>query len=234
MDAAKIMWLLYEHPEADFGGMSMRFMDIKKRIYEFPKLGMKAKMACIPTTSGTGSEVTPFAVVTDTKAGIKYPIADYTLTPDMAIIDAALVMNMPKKLIAYGGIDALTHAVEAFVSIFANDFTNGLALQAIKLVFENLAKSYNGDRDAREKMHYASTIAGMAFANGFLGITHSLAHTIGATFHVPHGLANALLMSHIIKYNKTEKPRKQPSFAQYKYPVAKERYAAIADHLGLG
>ncbi|GAB4209593.1 MAG: bifunctional acetaldehyde-CoA/alcohol dehydrogenase [Coleofasciculaceae cyanobacterium] len=237
MDAAKVMWLMYEHPETEFEGLAMRFMDIRKRVYELPTLGQKAIMVAIPTTSGTGSEVTPFAVVTDERTGIKYPLADYALTPNMAIVDPELVMNMPKKLTAYGGIDALTHALEAYVSVYASEFTNGMALEAIRLLFKYLPSAYkNGANDpkAREKVHYAATMAGMAFANGFLGICHSMAHKLGSTFHVPHGLANALLISHVIRYNATDVPFKQAIFPQYKYPNAKWRYARIADYLGLG
>ncbi len=237
MDAAKVMWLMYEHPEVEFEGLATRFMDIRKRVYELPPLGQKALMVAIPTTSGTGSEVTPFAVVTDEKAGIKYPLADYALTPNMAIVDPELVLNMPKKLTAYGGIDALTHALEAYVSVLATEFTEGLALEAIALLFKYLPRAYkNGanDLEAREKVHYAATIAGMAFANAFLGVCHSMAHKLGSTFHVPHGLANALMISHVIRYNATDIPFKQAIFPQYKYPHAKERYAQIADHLKLG
>jgi acetaldehyde dehydrogenase / alcohol dehydrogenase len=237
MDAAKVIWLMYEHPETEFDGLAMRFMDIRKRIYELPALGNKAILVAIPTTSGTGSEVTPFAVVTDDRTGIKYPLADYALTPNMAIIDPELVMNMPKSLTAYGGIDALTHALEAYVSICASEYTKGLALEAIRLLFKYLPSAYkNGAKDAkaREKVHYAATIAGMAFANAFLGICHSLAHKLGSTFHVPHGLANALMISHVIRYNSTDAPFKQAIFPQYEYPNAKWRYARIADHLGLG
>lgn len=236
MDAAKIMWLLYEHPEIEFDGLAMRFMDIRKRVYELPPLGDKAIMISVPTTSGTGSEVTPFAVVTDRRTNIKYPLADYALTPTMAIIDPELVLNMPKKLTAYGGIDALTHALEAFVSVLASEYTNSLALEAIRLLFKYLPSAYkNGANDpkAREKVHYAATMAGMAFANSFLGICHSMAHQLGATFHVPHGLANALMIPHVIKYNSTDAPFKQATFSQYKYPNAKWRYARIASYLGL-
>ncbi|MDV3347180.1 bifunctional acetaldehyde-CoA/alcohol dehydrogenase [Leptothoe sp. LEGE 181152] len=237
MDAAKVMWLMYEHPEVKFEGLAMRFMDIRKRVYELPPLGEKAVLVAIPTTSGTGSEVTPFAVVTDDRVGIKYPLADYALTPTMAIIDPELVRHMPKKLTAYGGIDALTHALEAYVSVLATEFTDGLALEAISLLIKYLPRAYhNGpnDPEAREKVHYAATIAGMAFANAFLGICHSLAHKLGSTFHVPHGLANALMISHVIRYNATDAPFKQAIFPQYEYPQAKARYAAIADVLKLG
>ncbi|MEB3343360.1 bifunctional acetaldehyde-CoA/alcohol dehydrogenase [Okeania sp.] len=237
MDAAKIMWLMYEHPEIEFEGLAMRFMDIRKRVYELPALGEKAILVAIPTTSGTGSEVTPFAVVTDRQNDIKYPLADYALTPSMAIVDPELVLNMPKGLTAFGGIDALTHAVEAYVSVLASEYTNGLALKAIGLIFKYLPSAYNNganDPKAREKMHYAATIAGMAFANSFLGICHSIAHQLGAIFHVPHGLANALMISHIIRYNATDAPFKQATFSQYKYPNAKWRYSQIADYLSLG
>ncbi|WP_448534671.1 bifunctional acetaldehyde-CoA/alcohol dehydrogenase [Parathermosynechococcus lividus] len=237
MDAAKVMWLLYEHPEVEFDGLAMRFMDIRKRVYQLPPLGQKAIMVAIPTTSGTGSEVTPFAVVTDDRVGIKYPLADYALTPTMAIVDPDLVLHMPKKLTAYGGIDALTHALESYVSVLSTEFTEGLALEAIKLLFAYLPRAYRhgaADPEAREKVHYAATIAGMAFANAFLGVCHSMAHKLGSTFHVPHGLANALLISHVIRYNATDAPLKQAIFPQYKYPQAKERYAQIADALHLG
>ena len=237
MDAAKVMWLMYEHPEVEFDGLAMRFMDIRKRVYELPPLGEKAILVAIPTTSGTGSEVTPFAVVTDDRVGIKYPLADYALTPTMAIIDPELVRHTPKRLTAYGGIDALTHALEAYASVLATEFTDGLALEAIGLLIEYLPRAYhNGadDPEARAKVHYAATIAGMAFANAFLGICHSLAHKLGSTFHVPHGLANALMISHVIRYNATDAPFKQAIFPQYEYPQAKARYGAIADTLNLG
>jgi len=237
MDAAKIMWLLYEHPEIEFEGLAMRFMDIRKRVYELPPLGEKALLVAIPTTSGTGSEVTPFAVVTDRRKNIKYPLADYALTPSMAIVDPQLVLDMPKRLTAYGGLDALTHALEAYVSVLASEYTNGLALEAIRLIFKYLPSAYhNGAKDpkAREKMHYAATIAGMAFANGFLGICHSMAHQLGGVFHIPHGLANALMISHVIRYNATDAPFKQAAFSQYKYPNTQWRYARIASYLGLG
>ncbi len=237
MDAAKIAWLLYEHPEAEFKELSMTFMDIRKRIYKFPELGNKAEFVAIPTTSGTGSEVTPFAVVTDDQTGIKYPIADYELTPDMAIVDPDLVLSMPAKLTAYSGIDALVHAVEAYVSVFSNEYTKGLALEAIRLIFKYLPDSYNNgadDRKAKEKIHYAATTAGMAFANAFLGICHSMAHKLGSAFKLPHGLSNALLINEVIRYNASDVPVKQTAFPQYKYPSTKINYAKIADHLGLG
>ncbi|MDJ0692184.1 MAG: bifunctional acetaldehyde-CoA/alcohol dehydrogenase [Xenococcaceae cyanobacterium MO_188.B32] len=237
MDAAKVIWLMYEHPEVEFEGIAMRFMDIRKRVYELPTLGNKAQMVAIPTTSGTGSEVTPFAVVTDDRTGIKYPLADYSLTPNMAIVDPELVLRMPKSLTAFGGIDALTHALEAYVSVLATEFTNGLALEAIGLLLKYLPRAYKlgaKDPEAREKVHYAATIAGMAFANAFLGICHSMAHKLGSTFHVPHGLANALMITHVIRYNSTDAPFKQAIFPQYEYPHAKERYAKIADYLNLG
>jgi acetaldehyde dehydrogenase/alcohol dehydrogenase len=237
MDAAKIMWLMYEHPEVEFEGLALRFMDIRKRIYEFPKLGKKAMMVAIPTTSGTGSEVTPFAVVTDHRSGVKYPIADYELTPDMAIVDAELVLTMPPQLAAYSGIDALTHAIEAMVSVLSTEYTNAMALEAMRLLFKYLPDSCRhgaADARAREKVHHAATMAGMAFANAFLGICHSMAHKLGAAFHLPHGLANALLINSVIRYNSTDVPFKQTSFPQYSYPTAKARYARIADHLGLG
>ncbi len=237
MDAAKIMWLMYEHPEIEFEGLAMRFMDIRKRVYELPPLGEIAILVAVPTTSGTGSEVTPFAVVTDRRNNIKYPLADYALTPSMAIVDPELVLNMPKSLTAFGGIDALTHAVEAYVSVLASEYTNGLSLEAIRLIFKYLPSAYNNGADdpkAREKMHYAATMAGMAFANGFLGVCHSIAHQLGAIFHIPHGLANALMISHIIRYNATDAPFKQATFSQYKYPNAKWRYSRIADYLLLG
>ncbi|MFQ3176567.1 MAG: acetaldehyde dehydrogenase/alcohol dehydrogenase [Psychromonas sp.] len=235
MDAAKIMWVLYEHPETDFEDLSMRFMDIRKRIYKFPKMGVKADLVCITTTSGTGAEVTPFAVITDEKTGKKYPLADYELTPSMAIVDANLVMDMPKSLCAFGGYDAVTHAMEAYVSILANEYSDGQALQALKLLKEYLPSSYhNGKNDAvaREKVHNAATIAGMAFAQSFLGVCHSMAHQIGNEFHIPHGLANALLMTNTIRFNATNNPTKQGTFSQYDRPKARARYAEIADHLG--
>jgi len=237
MDAAKIMRMLYEQPMVKFGELALRFMDIRKRVFKFPKLGTKAVLVAIPTTSGTGSEVTPFAIVTDDKTGIKYPIADYELTPDMAIIDPDFVMGLPKALTAYSGIDAIVHNLEAFVSVLATDFTNGIVLESLRLLFKYLPAAYTeGAKNpkAREKVHYAATLAGMAFANAFLGICHSMAHKIGAQHHTPHGLANALLINEVIRYNATEAPRKQAIFPQYKYPVALERYARVADHLKLG
>ena len=237
MDAAKIMWVMYEHPEVHFEDLALRFMDITKRIYKFPKMGIKAELVAIPTTSGTGSEVTPFAVVTDEKTGMKYPIADYELTPNMAIIDADLVMNMPKSLTAFGGIDAVTHALEAYVSVLANEYSDPQALQALKLLKDNLPSSYlNGAKDpkARELVHNASTIAGIAFANAFLGVCHSMAHKLGAEFHLAHGLANALLISNVIRFNSADIPTKQTAFSQYDRPQARCRYADVAEHLGLG
>ncbi|MDS0528517.1 bifunctional acetaldehyde-CoA/alcohol dehydrogenase [Clostridium sp. SHJSY1] len=237
MDAAKIMWVLYEQPDVAFEDLAMIFMDIRKRIYNMPRIGEKAIFVAVPTSSGTGSEVTPFAVITDEKTGVKYPLADYQLTPGMAIIDAELMMNMPKGLTASSGIDALTHAIEAYVSVLASDYTNGLALEAARLIFKYLPLAYNEGTinvKAREKMAHASTIAGMAFANAFLGVCHSMAHKLGAEHHVPHGIANALLINEVIKFNAAEDPRKQAAFPQYKYPNAKFRYAKIADYLQLG
>ncbi|MCG8453124.1 MAG: bifunctional acetaldehyde-CoA/alcohol dehydrogenase [Spirochaetales bacterium] len=237
MDAAKIMWLLYEHPESDFKDMAMRFMDIRKRVYTFPAMGDKATFVAIPTTSGTGSEVTPFAVITDEKTGQKYPIADYALTPHMAIVDADMVRDMPPSLTAFSGIDALTHALEAIVSVVATEFTTPMALEAIKNLFDYLPRSYkNGgaDPEAREKVHHAANMAGMAFANAFLGVCHSMAHKLGARHHIPHGLANALLINEVIRFNATEAPLKQGIFPQYKRPEALARYARVADYLGLG
>ncbi|WEK36913.1 MAG: bifunctional acetaldehyde-CoA/alcohol dehydrogenase [Candidatus Pseudobacter hemicellulosilyticus] len=237
MDAAKIMWVLYEHPEERFEDLAMRFMDIRKRVYAFPKMGIKASFVAVPTTAGTGSEVTPFAVITDEKTDIKYPLADYELTPDIAIVDAELMMNMPKGLTAASGIDALTHALESYVSVLASEFTNGLALEAIRLIFKYLPDAYNEGKTnikAREKMAHASSIAGMAFANAFLGICHSLAHKLGATHGVAHGVANGMLISEVVRFNAVENPRKQAAFPQYKYPNARWRYAQIADYLKLG
>ena len=235
MDAAKIMWVLYEHPDADFQSMSMDFMDIRKRIYRFPKMGEKAMMVAIPTSSGTGSEVTPFAIITDEKTGTKWPLADYELLPTMAIVDVDNMMNQPKGLTSASGIDAMTHAIEAYVSIMASPFTDGLALEAIKLVFKYLPSAYeNGANDpyAREKMAEASCIAGMAFANAFLGLNHSMAHKLGAYHHLPHGVANAVILTDVIRYNAAEVPTKMGTFSQYQYPHAKARYAEIARACG--
>lgn len=236
MDAAKIMWVLYEHPEADFMDMAMRFMDIRKRVYTFPKMGQKAYFIAVPTTSGTGSEVTPFAVITDETTGVKYPLADYELLPNMAIVDADMMMDQPKGLTSASGIDALTHALEAYASMLATDYTDGLALKAIKTIFEYLPSAYeNGASDpkARQKMADASTIAGMAFANAFLGICHSMAHKLGAFHHLPHGIANALMIEEVLRFNAVETPVKMGTFPQYDHPHMLERYAEIADFLGL-
>ena len=237
MDAAKIMWVLYEHPETDFADMTLRFMDIRKRIYSFPKMGEKTYFIAIPTSAGTGSEVTPFAVITDEKSGIKYPLADYELMPHMAIVDANCQMDAPKGLTAAAGIDTVTHALEAYASMAATDYTDALALSALKLAFEYLPRAWEkGGEDplAREKTANAATMAGMAFANAFLGICHSMAHKMGAAFNLPHGVSNALLISPVIRYNSSEKPLKMGTFPQYAYPNAAHRYAEIADHLKLG
>lgn len=236
MDAAKIMWVMYEHPEVDFLNMAMRFMDIRKRIYTFPKMGEKAYFIAIPTSSGTGSEVTPFAVITDETTGTKYPLADYELLPNMAIVDADLMMSQPKGLTAASGIDALTHSLEAYASILATDYTDGLALKALKNIFGYLPRAFEQgetDVEARIKMADASTLAGMAFANSFLGICHSMAHKLGGYHHLPHGVANALLITEVMKFNASEAPTKMGTFAQYEYPKAIERYAEVADFLGL-
>ncbi|MEG2788262.1 MAG: bifunctional acetaldehyde-CoA/alcohol dehydrogenase [Romboutsia sp.] len=237
MDAAKGMWLFYENPEADFEDLRLKFMDIRKRIYKFPKLGRKAKMVAIPTTSGTGSEVTSFAVITDKLNNIKYPLADYELTPDVAIIDPSFVMSVPAAVTADTGLDVLTHAIEAYVSVMATDYTDALAMKAIQMVFDYLPISYKGShtaegKEAREKMHNASCIAGMAFANAFLGVNHSLAHKLGSEFHIPHGRANAILLPHVIEYNATM-PTKFAAFPRYKSYVADKKYAEIAKMLGL-
>ncbi len=234
MDAAKGMWLFYEHPDADVEGLKLKFMDIRKRTYKFPKLGTKCKMVSIPTTSGTGSEVTSFAVISDKEKNIKYPLADYELTPDVAIVDPDLVMTLPKKLTADTGMDVLTHAIEAYVSVMASDYTDGLAEKAIELVFEYLPKAYEDgtNRLAREKMHNASCIAGMAFTNAFLGVNHSIAHKLGGEFHIPHGKANAIILPYVIKYNGTA-PTKMVSFPKYEHFIADQRYAEIAKRLGL-
>ena len=237
MDAGKIMWVLYEHPEADFMDMAMRFMDIRKRIYTFPKMGEKAYFIAIPTSAGTGSEVTPFAVITDEKTGVKYPLADYELLPNMAIIDTDFHMSAPKGLTAASGIDAVTHALEAYAAMLATDYTDGLALQALKIIFEYLPRAYdNGDTDlkAREKMANAATMAGMAFANAFLGVCHSMAHKLGAFHHLPHGVANALMIEEVLRFNASETPAKMGSFSQYDHPHTLARYAEVADYLGLG
>ena len=237
MDAGKIMWVMYEHPEADFMDMAMRFMDIRKRVYTFPKMGEKAYFIAVPTSAGTGSEVTPFAVITDEKTGVKYPLADYELLPNMAIIDADLMMNMPKGLTSASGIDSMTHALEAYVAMLATPYTDGLAIEALKLIFKYLPRAYeNGpnDPEAREQMANASTMAGMAFANAFLGVCHSMAHKLGAFHHLPHGIANALMISEVIRFNASETPRKMGTFPQYAYPHTMERYAEIATAMGLG
>ena len=234
MDAGKIMWVMYEHPEVDFMDMAMRFMDIRKRIYTFPKMGEKAYFIAIPTSSGTGSEVTPFAVITDEESGIKYPLADYELLPKMAIVDADMMMNQPKGLTSASGIDALTHALEAYASIMATGYTDGLALKAMKNIFEYLPAAHeNGPHDAkaREQMATASTMAGMAFANAFLGVCHSMAHKLGAYHHLPHGIANALLITDVMRFNAAEVPAKMGTFSQYQYPHCKERYVECADFL---
>ena len=236
MDAGKIMWTLYEHPEVDFNDLAMRFMDIRKRVYTFPKMGEKAYFIAVPTSAGTGSEVTPFAVITDEKTGIKYPLADYQLMPNMAIIDVDLMMNMPRGLTAASGIDALTHALEAYASMMATDYTNGLALQAVKKIFENLPSAYeNGAKDpvARENMANASTMAGMAFANAFLGVCHSMAHKLGAFHHLPHGVANALMITEVMRFNASDMPNKMGTFPQYKYPECLKRYAEVASFIGI-
>ncbi len=237
MDAGKIMWVLYEHPEADFMDMAMRFSDIRKRIYTFPKMGEKAYFIAIPTSAGTGSEVTPFAVITDERTGVKYPLADYELLPDMAIVDTDLHMTAPRGLTAASGIDAVTHALEAYASMMATDYTDGLALRALKVIFEYLPRAYEngeGDPEAREKMANAATMAGMAFANAFLGVCHSMAHKLGAFHHLPHGVANALMIDEVLRFNAAETPAKMGTFPQYGHPHTLARYAEIADYLGLG
>ncbi len=236
MDAGKIMWVMYEHPEVDFMDMAMRFMDIRKRVYTFPHMGDKATFIAVPTSAGTGSEVTPFAVITDEKTGIKYPLADYELLPDIAIVDPDLMMNMPKGLTSASGIDALTHALEAYASIMATDYTDGIALKAMKTIFEYLPRAYdNGPNDpvAREKMANASTMAGMAFANAFLGVCHSMAHKLGAFHHLPHGVANALLITLVMRFNSNPVPPKMGTFPQYAYPHTLERYCECADFVGI-
>ena len=236
MDAGKIMWVLYEHPEADFLDMAMRFIDIRKRVYTFPKMGEKAFFVAIPTSAGTGSEVTPFAVITDEKTGVKYPLADYELMPNMAIVDADMMMNAPKGLTSASGIDAVTHALEAYASTMATDYTDGIALRSLKMIFEYLPRAYdNGPNDpvAREKMANAATMAGMAFANAFLGVCHSMAHKLGAFHHLPHGVANALMIDEVIRFNSAEQPTKMGTFSQYDHPHTMARYAEVADYLGL-
>ena len=234
IDAAKGMWLFYEHPDADVEGMKLKFMDIRKRTYKFPKLGVKSKMVAIPTTSGTGSEVTSFAIISDKEKNMKYPLADYELTPDVAIIDPDLVMTLPKAITADTGMDVLTHAIEAYVSNMASDYTDGLSEKAVELVFNNLQEAYeHGDnKQAREKMHNASCIAGMAFTNAFLGLNHSIAHKLGGEFHIPHGKANAIILPYVIRYNAT-KPTKFVSFPKYEYFIADQKYANLARKLGL-
>ena len=236
MDAAKIMWVLYEHPDADFTDMAMRFSDIRKRIYTFPKIGEKTYFIAVPTSAGTGSEVTPFAVITDSDTGIKYPLADYELMPDMAIVDTDLQMSAPKGLTAASGIDAVSHALEAFASMLATDYTDSLALRSLKIMFEYLPRAYEngeGDLEAREKTANAATMAGMAFANAFLGVCHSMAHKLGAFHHLPHGIANALMLNEVIRFNSADSPAKMGTFPQYAYPHTKARYAEIADYLNL-
>ncbi len=237
MDAAKIMWVMYEHPEVDFQDMAMRFSDIRKRIYTFPKMGEKAYFIAIPTSAGTGSEVTPFAVITDEKTGVKYPLADYELLPNMAVIDTDLHMSAPKGLTSASGIDAVTHALEAYASVMATDYTDGLALQALKVIFKYLPEAYEHGTtnvEAREKMANAATMAGMAFANAFLGVCHSMAHKLGAFHHLPHGIANALMIDEVIRFNSAEVPTKMGTFSQYAYPKTMRRYAEVAESLGLG
>ena len=236
MDAGKIMWVLYEHPEADFFDMAMRFMDIRKRVYEFPKMGEKAYFIAVPTSSGTGSEVTPFAVITDEKTGAKYPLADYQLLPKMAIVDTDLMMNAPKGLTSASGIDALVHALEAYASMMATEFTDSLALEAIKIIFEYLPRAYEKgaeDPEAREKMAHAATMAGMAFANAFLGIAHSMGHKLGAFHHLPHGVTVSLVIPHVMRFNAAEVPNKMGTFPQYEHPHTLRRYAEIAESLGI-
>ncbi len=237
MDAAKIMWVLYEHPDVDFLDMAMRFIDIRKRVYTFPKMGEKAYFIAIPTSAGTGSEVTPFAVITDEKTGIKYPLADYELMPDMAVVDTDLHMSAPKGLTAASGIDAVTHALEAYASMMATDYTDGLAIQALKVIFKYLPRAYEdgqNDVEAREKMANAATMAGMAFANAFLGVCHSMAHKLGAFHHLPHGIANALMIDEVLRFNASETPVKMGTFSQYDHPKTLARYAEVAQSLGLG
>ena len=237
MDAGKIMWVMYEHPEVDFLDMAMRFMDIRKRVYTFPKMGEKAYFIAVPTSAGTGSEVTPFAVITDEKTGTKYPLADYELLPKMAIVDCNMMMNAPKGLTSASGIDAVTHCLEAYASMMATEYTDGLAIESLKNIFKYLPRAYeNGanDPEAREKMANAATMAGMAFANAFLGVCHSMAHKLGAFHHIPHGIANALMIDYVLKFNSTEVPTKMGTFPQYDHPHTLRRYAEVAEALGLG
>ena len=237
MDAAKIMWVMYEHPEVDFLDMAMRFQDIRKRVYTFPKMGEKAYFIAVPTSAGTGSEVTPFAVITDEKTGVKYPLADYELMPNMAIVDCDMMMNAPKGLTSASGIDAVTHCLEALASMMATDYTDGLALRSLKMIFEYLPRAYNdgpNDVEAREKMANAATMAGMAFANAFLGVCHSMAHKLGAFHHLAHGVANALMIDEVLRFNSSETPTKMGTFPQYDHPHTIEKYAEAADYLNLG
>ena len=237
MDAGKIMWVMYEHPEVDFMDMAMRFMDIRKRVYTFPKMGEKAYFIAVPTSAGTGSEVTPFAVITDETTGTKYPLADYELLPNMAIVDSNMMMNAPKGLTSASGIDAVTHALEAYASMMATEYTDGLAKEALRNIFEYLPRAYNNganDPEAREKMANAATMAGMAFANAFLGVCHSMAHKLGAFHHLPHGIANALMIDEVLRFNSSEVPEKMGTFPQYDHPHTLRRYAEIAESLNLG
>ena len=237
MDAGKIMWVMYEHPEVDFMDMAMRFMDIRKRVYTFPKMGEKAYFIAVPTSAGTGSEVTPFAVITDETTGTKYPLADYELLPKMAIVDSNMMMNAPKGLTSASGIDAVTHALEAYASMMATEYTDGLAKEALRNIFEYLPRAYNNganDPEAREKMANAATMAGMAFANAFLGVCHSMAHKLGAFHHLPHGIANALMIDEVLRFNSSEVPEKMGTFPQYDHPHTLRRYAEIAESLNLG
>ena len=234
MDAAKIMWVLYEHPEADFHDMAMRYMDIRKRVYTFPKMGEKAYFIAVPTSAGTGSEVTPFAVITDESDGVKYPLADYQLMPNMAIVDADMMMNAPKGLTSSSGIDAVSHCLEALASIMATPYTDGLAIESLKLIFKYLPRAYHdgpNDPEAREAMANAATMAGMAFANAFLGVMHSCAHKLGAFHHIPHGVANALMMDQVLYFNAAEVPPKMGTFSQYTYPNTLHKYAEVAKAL---
>jgi acetaldehyde dehydrogenase/alcohol dehydrogenase len=235
LDTAKLIWFFYEQPNADFKDVAMRFMDIRKRIFTLPELGKLANLVCIPTTAGTGSEVTPFTVITDDETNIKYPLADYIFTPSVAIIDPVHVMTMPKFIASASGIDAITHSLEAYISVMASPFTDGIAIESLRLLFKHLDNAVNNkDEFACEQVHYAATMAGMAFSNAFLGICHSLAHKMGGHLHIPHGIANAYVISQVVRYNSSEKPTKQAAFSQYKYPLAKEKYARLSDYLGFG